>query len=215
MRSMLRSIPVFAGDLQPFPVSQAPDRPEDLFVQWLSDALAAGVAEPHAMTLATVGSDGLPDARVLILKDLDEHGWRFASHAHSPKGQDLARHPAAALTFYWPQQARQVRVRGRVAPEPAERSAADFLARPLGSRAEASIGRQSQPLKDPAELEQCTTQAVAALEAEPHLVVPEWTLYTLTPAQVEFWQGDRQRRHTRLRYTATTDGGWMREALWP
>ncbi|MBL7260114.1 pyridoxine/pyridoxamine 5'-phosphate oxidase [Paractinoplanes lichenicola] len=148
MRDFLRGLPVFAGDLPVFDTDKAPERPDELFAAWLAEAVDAGVREPHAMTLSTVGADGIPAARVLILKNVDEHGWQFAAHADSPKGQDLARHPAAALTFYWPARGRQIRVRGPVRPEPADRSAADFLARPPGSRAEASIGRQSRVLPD-------------------------------------------------------------------
>jgi pyridoxamine 5'-phosphate oxidase len=148
----------------------------ELFTTWLTWAIRAGVREPHAMTLSTIGHDGTPDARVLILKNVDTHGWQFAAHASSPKGRDISAHPVAALTFYWPQQARQIRVRGRVAPEPAERSAADFLARPPGSRAEASLGRQSRPLDRSDELESATKRALARIEADPGFIVPEWTL---------------------------------------
>ncbi|MET0492594.1 MAG: pyridoxamine 5'-phosphate oxidase family protein [Actinoplanes sp.] len=143
MRQFLRSLPVFAGDLPTFDPARAPEQPEELFTTWLVDA---GIREPHAMTLSTIGADGNPSARILISKNVDALGWQFAVHAQSPKGRDLTRHRAAALTFYWPALARQVRVRGPVTAEPADRSAA--------SRAEASIGRQSQPLADPRDLDQ-------------------------------------------------------------
>ena len=214
IRDYLRGLPVFAGDLPTFDPAQAPERPAELFVAWLVEAVDAGVREPHAMTLSTVGADGVPSARILIVKNVDESGWQFAVHAASPKGQDLSRHPAAALTFYWPSQARQVRVRGAVRAEPAERGAADFLARPEGSRAEASLGRQSQPLADRAALDLAVGQARARIAADPGFVTPHWTLYTLAADQVEFWQGDRQRQHTRLRYAAG-ETGWRRELLWP
>jgi pyridoxamine 5'-phosphate oxidase len=214
VRQYLRGLPVFAGDLPGFDPTGAPERPEALFATWLTAAVEARVREPHAMTLSTVGADGDPSARVLILKNVDEDGWQFAVHGSSPKGRDLVRHPAAALTFYWPVLARQVRVRGPVAAEPADRSAADFLARPAGSRAEASIGRQSQPLGDRHDLEVATKQALQRIEDEPGLIVAEWTLYTLRATEVEFWQGDKQRKHIRLRYTRA-GGDWQRAALWP
>ena len=214
LRTYLRSLPVFAGDLPVFDPADAPDRPDVLFRSWLVTAVQAGVREPHAMTMSTVGADGVPSARVLIVKDVDDTGWQFAAHDASPKGRDLLARPAAALTFYWPAQARQVRVRGPVVPEPAERSAADFLARPPGSRAEASLGRQSQILHDPRDLEAATRQALRRIEEEPALVVPEWTLYSLRAAEVEFWQGDARRKHIRLRYTRT-GATWQRDALWP
>lgn len=214
IRECLRGLAVFAGELPTFDAARAPERPETLFVDWLTAAIDAGVREPHAMTLSTIGADGVPSARVLILKNVDEHGWQFAVHAASPKGRDLSRHPAAALTFYWPAQARQIRVRGPVSPAPADRSAADFLARPAGSRAEASLGRQSQPLADRDTLDRAVEQARDRIANDPGFVTPEWTLHTLAADQVEFWQGDQQRKHTRLRY-ARGESGWVRELLWP
>lgn len=214
VRHYLRGLPVFAGELPTFDPADAPEQPETLFVDWLVAAVDAGVREPHAMTLSTIGVDGAPSARVLILKNVDAAGWQFAVHAASPKGRDLARSPAAALTFYWPALARQIRVRGTVRPEAADRSAADFLARPVGSRAEASLGRQSQTLTDRDTLDLAVKQAQAEITADPGFVVPEWTLYTLTAGTVEFWQGDKQRRHTRLRYARSGDT-WTRDLLWP
>ncbi len=205
IREYLRALPVFAGDLPTFDPEAAPDRPDELFVTWLVAAVEAGVREPHATTLSTIGPDGVPSARILIVKNVDASGWQFAVHATSPKGLDLARRPVAALTFYWSAQARQVRVRGPVRAAPAEESAADFLARPLSSRAEASLGRQSRPRTD---------RAATEIFANPDDVLPEWTLYTLAPTEVEFWQGDKHRRHTRLRYTAGS-AAWTRELLWP
>ncbi|GIF53743.1 pyridoxamine 5'-phosphate oxidase [Asanoa ferruginea] len=211
IRSYLRALPVFAGQLPSFDPAQAPARPDTLFLGWLSSAVEAGVREPHAMTLSTIGLDGVPSARVLILKQVDDEGWQFAAHAAAPKGQELSRHPVAALTFYWPAQARQIRVRGPVRPES---GAADFLARPAGSRAEASLGRQSQPLADRATLDLAVTQATQRIAAEPDFVDPGWTRYTVAATEVEFWQGDKERKHTRLRYSRTA-AGWTRELLWP
>ncbi|NSL43067.1 pyridoxal 5'-phosphate synthase [Streptomyces sp. 8P21H-1] len=214
VREVLRSLDVFAGPLPRFSPREAPDSPQELFVEWLTEAVAAGVREPHAMTLSTAGQDGTPSARVLLLKDVGPAGWSFAAHAASPKGRDLAATPAAALTFYWPQQARQVRLRGAVAPGSPELSAQDFLARPLGSRAEALAGMQSRPLDDPGSVSAATEEALARLGHEPDLVVPEWTLYTLAPRSVEFWQGDKQRKHTRLVYLRSAEG-WDKQLLWP
>ena len=214
IRTYLRALKVFTGDLPEFDPEAAPPAPEALFVEWLYAAVEAGVREPHAMTLATVGTDGMPSGRVLVLKNIDEQGWQFAVHGASPKGQDLIAHPSAALTFYWSQQARQVRVRGSVQAEPAERSAADFLARPPGSRAEALLGRQSQPLASRDDLDLASKQSRERVDAEPGLIAPEWTLYTLRADTVEFWQGDAERKHTRVKYYRAAEG-WRRELLWP
>ncbi len=214
IRALLRGLPVFAGELPDFDPSTAPDDPVELFTRWLIGAVRAGVPEPHAMTLSTADATGEPSARVLILKDVDAGGWRFAAHSASVKGRELAERPYAALTFHWPLLARQIRLRGPVAADSAERAAADFLARSPAARAEALLGRQSTPLTDLAARDLAAKESLARVEREPGLVAPGWTLYTLRPDEVEFWQGARDRRHTRLNYRRA-DGGWASELLWP
>ncbi|WP_341957753.1 pyridoxamine 5'-phosphate oxidase family protein [Microbacterium sp. LWH13-1.2] len=157
-----------------------PDEPSALFARWLREAADAGVAEPHTVTLATVDADGVPDARTLILKRIDERGWAFASTRSSRKGAQLAAVPAAALNFWWQPQVRAVRVRGRVEEATAEESAADLAARSASARADIAAG--------------------------------DWTLWRLIPTRVEFWQGSRDRRHTRVVYDAA-DEGWSRTVI--
>jgi len=214
LRRLLRGLEVFAGDLPEFDPGTAPGTPSDLFTEWLLGAVEAGVREPHAMTVSTAGADGNPTARTLILKGVGPEGWQFASDGGSVKARDLAERPFAALTFYWPQQARQVRVRGTVVAAGPEESAADFLARGAGARAEALLGRQSQPLADLAGRDVAVKESLARLESEPDLVAPGWTLHTVRPESVEFWQGDKERRHTRLVYLRE-DAGWRKQLLWP
>ncbi|MFD6491796.1 pyridoxal 5'-phosphate synthase [Streptomyces sp. NPDC059944] len=216
VRQWLRGLEVFAGPLADFDPAHAPAEPVDLFLDWLRYAVAAGVPDAHAMTVSTVADDGGPDARVLILKNVDTDGWQFAAHAHSPKGRQLAGRPRAALTFYWPAQGRQVRVRGVVEPAPPERSAADLLARAPSARAEVLLGRQSRHLHDPEERDTAFREALARIEAEPELISPEWTLHTLVPGAVEFWQADKNRVHNRLRYERPDrHSPWERHGLWP
>ncbi|MGW1770230.1 pyridoxine/pyridoxamine 5'-phosphate oxidase [Streptomyces sp. NPDC002104] len=212
-RQWLRGLEVFAGPLPEFDPELAPDDPVRLFLSWLVEAVADGVRDPHAMTLSTVDAAGDPDARVLILKGVGSAGWQFSGHAFSPKGGQLACHPRAALTFYWPEHGRQVRIRGPVTPGPGADNAADFLDRSPTARAESLLGRQSQYLMDPAERDQALEKALALIEREPSLVDSAWTLYTLAPAEVEFWQAAQDRVHTRLRYERTADG-WERFRLW-
>ncbi|PJM95304.1 pyridoxine/pyridoxamine 5'-phosphate oxidase [Streptomyces sp. CB01373] len=214
LRRALRGIEVFANELPGFDPSKAPDTPVELFTEWLLEALSAGVREPHAMTLATADANGDPAARVLILKDVSPEGWQFASDTGSPKGRDLAARPYAALTFYWAPLARQVRVRGPVVRQSPELCAADFLARGAGARAETLLGRQSQPLADLAERDAQVEASLTRVESEPDLVAPGWTLYSVRPESVEFWQGDKERRHTRLIYVPSRDG-WTKHMLWP
>ena len=215
MREMLRALPSFPAKLPEFETGSAPADPVALFLSWLGDAIAEKILGPHIMTLATADAEGRASSRALICKDVDEAGrWYFASSADSVKGRELAAITHAALSFYWPHQGRQIRVRGTVAPAGAEASAADFLARSPASRAEALTGRQSQPLADPAELDEALRRAQAELAANPGLVAPAWTLYALTADDVEFWQADHERRHIRLQYRRA-DGAWTRRLLWP
>jgi pyridoxamine 5'-phosphate oxidase len=214
LRELLRALPVFDRPLPTFDPSAAPAEPTALFRDWLTAAIDAGEPEPHAMTLATVDASGLPDSRVLILKDLTADGFCFASESGSAKGRQLAANPQAALGFYWKLAGRQVRVRGSVHPADAATNAADFAARPLGSRAASLLGRQSEVLADPAELDEALRGAFETLDVTPDTIAPQHTVYLVRPAAVEFWQGDPTRRHVRLRYHR--DGhGWRTDLLWP
>jgi pyridoxamine 5'-phosphate oxidase len=214
----LRGWPSFPDELPIFDPDSAPDEPHHLFDTWLREAGEHGLA-PHAVTLSTVDADGAPDARVVILKAVDETGFAVATSADSPTGVQLGKDPRAALTFFWPALGRQVRVRGPVAPCAAEVSAADFRERSPASRVECLIGRQSEVLDDPAELAATAEAARRRVDADPDLVAPRWTRYLVTPTSVEFWQAAHDRRHVRLRYRRDAPAGghigWITERLWP
>jgi pyridoxamine 5'-phosphate oxidase len=214
VRDLLRGLPVFDRPLPAFDTESAPEEPSALFLSWLDEAIEAGVSEPHAMTLATVDAEGRPDARVLILKDVDADGWQFATATTSAKGSQLAARPHAALSFHWREQGRQVRVRGAVATADPSVSAADFLAKPDGSRIAGLVGRQSAVLEDPGKLAIEIEAASQRLADDPFAVAEDHAVYVLTPAEVEFWQGDRQRQHIRLRYRRSVND-WITERLWP
>lgn len=130
-----RAVPSLTGDALVFDPRDAPADPVTLFLRWLDDALDRCVAEPLAMTLATIDPDGMPDARTLILKDVGEQGWAFAGHRSSVKAGQLTARPAAALAFWWQPLMRAVRVRGRVIEATAQDSAADLAARAPSARA--------------------------------------------------------------------------------
>ncbi|WP_017598274.1 pyridoxine/pyridoxamine 5'-phosphate oxidase [Nocardiopsis lucentensis] len=216
IRELLRGLPVFAGPIAEFDPSTAPEDPARLFTDWFAEAVAAGVREPHAMTVATVNERGEPSSRVVIMKDFTLEGWWFATTTGSRKGRDLARNPAVALSFYWGEQGRQIRVRGFAELADPDRCAADYLARPLESRVAGLHGRQSEPLTDLTDIHRAADESRARLEADPDLVPSDWGLYRVAATEIEFWQADRDRRHTRLRYTRpTVDSGWDRELLWP
>jgi pyridoxamine 5'-phosphate oxidase len=214
MRELLRSLPVFSGVIGDFDLDALPADPADLFTRWLQEAVDEGVTEPHAMTVSTVDPTGMPDARTLILKDLDAEGWWFATSADSPKGLQLSRRPVAALTFYWPSVARQVRVRGSVSTGSADTSAADFRSRGRAARAVALASRESEPLTDRATCAQAVADAAARLAGEPDLVAPSWQAYAVVADTVEFWSADKDRQHTRVRYRCHNNT-WTHTLLWP
>ena len=214
LRTRLRAVPTLTGTPPTWDPARTPDSPHELFVDWLLTAVDRHVPEPCAVTLSTVRAVGRPNGRVLILKDMTEAGWQFASSSTSRKGEELAASPYAALTFYWITLGRQVRVMGAVEPADPEDSARDFLLRPVPARAEALVGRQSAVLDDPADVDAAVKEQAERLTAEPGLVAPNWTLYTLRAEEVEFWQSDPDRRHLRLRYRPN-ENHWMKERLWP
>lgn len=214
LRAQLRELEVFAGEMADFDVSRAPAHPAELFLRWLQEAIDAGVREPHAMTLSTVDAQGRPNSRVLILKGLGDGRWEFATGRGSRKGKELHESSWAALSFYWSQLGRQVRVRGRVLEAGAQRSAEDFLARSRGARIEALAGTQSEVLGDPGDLQEALREAGILIEQDPGAVDEEWALYGLVPEEVEFWQAHPERRHVRLRYLLH-ESAWERALLWP
>ncbi|MFE6056858.1 pyridoxal 5'-phosphate synthase [Kitasatospora sp. NPDC056446] len=217
---LLLGRPPMARPLPSFDHEDVPAEPGPLFVDWLATALDAGVLDPQAFTLSTVDADGMPDARVLVLRDVDAAGtgWNFSAAADSPKGRQLADHPAAALTVYWPQLGRQVRVRGSVERALDLVAAAEFATRTPAARVGALVGRQSEPLGSLAEYDEAVAVARRRLETYPDAVAPGHAVYTLWAHEVEFWQGDAQRRHVRVRYTRSgpvSAPGWSRSLLWP
>ncbi|MET9829623.1 pyridoxal 5'-phosphate synthase [Streptomyces sp. NPDC006385] len=214
LHELLRSLRVWDVDLPSFDPDTAPAEPLALFTAWFAQAVAAGQVEPHTMSLATADEEGLPDVRTVMLHGADAAGWSFATHRGSRKGRQLAARPYAALGFYWPAQGRQVRVRGSVTAAPSAESQADLHARSTGALAAALTGRQSEVLSSVQELARESQAAWERARREPDAPVPSWTLYRLRPEEVEFFQGDAQRRHVRLVYRRTQDG-WTRELLWP
>jgi pyridoxamine 5'-phosphate oxidase len=215
MRDELRAVPNLLGSAPPPEFDAAPPRPQDLFVDWLRQALGAGVPEPLDATLSTVDEDGMPDARVLALKDLTEDGrFAFAGGAGSAKGRQLAARPAAALTFWWQPLARSVRVRGPVTRASAAEAAVDDRARGPVGRALALLGRQSEVLDDPSAVDPAVGAAWSQLEQDADLVAEGWALWYLDPVQVEFWQAEHGRPHLRLQYVRAGDG-WRSRRLWP
>ncbi|MEU9466228.1 pyridoxal 5'-phosphate synthase [Streptomyces avermitilis] len=214
LHELLRSLRVWDVQLPSFDPESAPAEPLPLFTEWFAEAVAAGQSEPHTMSLATADEDGLPDVRIVMLHGADADGWAFASHATSRKGRQLAARPYAALSFYWPTQGRQIRLRGPVEVAPAQEGQADLHARSTGALAAALVGRQSEVLGSAEELGRASDDAWDRAQSDPDAPAPTWTLYRLRPEEVEFFQGDARRRHVRLVYRRAEEG-WLKELLWP
>jgi pyridoxamine 5'-phosphate oxidase len=213
-RDTLRALPVFSGELPTFDTDAAPDSPIALLEEWLTLAIEADVSQPHSMTLATVRSDGTPAARTLLLKDVTDDGLWFASLETSPKGRDLAANPHVALTLYWREQGRQIRVTGSIEKGPREVSEKDFLARKTAARAAAIAGPESEVLSSQQKFLERVEEAKAILDFRPTYVPDEWNAYLVKPESVEFWQAARDRDQVRLRYLRDASG-WQRDLLWP
>jgi pyridoxamine 5'-phosphate oxidase len=186
------------------------------FDRWLKEAIAAGVPEPTAMTLATIDAEGRPDARIVLLKGGGASGFVFFTNYGSRKGEELARHPVATLLFHWVELERQVRIEGTVAKIAPEESDAYFASRPHAARLGAWASPQSRVIPDRAWLERAVAAArerFAPLgEAVPR--PPHWGGYRVAPEAIEFWQGRASRLHDRLRYRRE-DSLWRIERLAP
>lgn len=190
----------------------APD-PIEQFRGWWQRA-ERDVPLPEAMTLATVDEEGVPDARMVLLKGFGPGGFRFFTNYESAKGVELAASPRAALVIYWRELDRQVRVRGAVERLPAEDSDAYFASRPRDSRIAAAASPQSRAIER-VELDRRYDELDAELGGAEVPRPDYWGGYLLRPDAIEFWQGRESRMHDRFRYTVEAGGGWTIERLAP
>jgi pyridoxamine 5'-phosphate oxidase len=193
--------------------SSMADTPVEQFGRWFSEALDAGVPEPNAMTLATVGADQHPAARIVLLKGFDERGFVFYTNYESRKGQELAAHPRASLLFFWQPLERQVRIEGRIEKTSPEESDEYYRSRPLDSRIGAWVSPQSRPVTREF-LETRKTELTQTLGDDPARP-PHWGGYRVIPDYIEFWQGRPSRLHDRLAYRLQDDRRWTLERLAP
>lgn len=195
------------------PEHQLTAHPRDLFEQWVDEAIRLQAPEPTAMSLSTVGADGMPSSRIVLLKGFDpEYGIHFYTNYESRKGQELALNPKACLLFFWPTLQRQIRLEGTVQKMSHELSKAYFDSRPIASRISAIASPQSQPTTR-AQLEVKQDELIELYGDNPPC--PEfWGGYYLLPTRIEFWQGRTSRLHDRYLYTLENNQ-WQIQRLAP
>jgi len=210
--SLMRAPSGFHED-RPLDPDDLLEDPIEQFRRWLADAEAAGVLLPNAMAIATADAHGRPSVRHVLLRGLDERGFRFFTNRHSRKGRQLAENPWASLVFLWKELDRQVTVAGRVEPLPDEESDAYFAGRPRDAQLGAWASEQSTIIEGRDVLDLAVAEAEARFPGEVPRP-PHWGGYVLAPHTIEFWQGRRHRLHDRLVFTSEPDG-WRVDRLAP
>jgi pyridoxamine 5'-phosphate oxidase len=192
----------------------AGDDPIALFQAWLGEALQREPNDGNAMTLATVDAEGLPDARMVLLKSVDANGFTFFTNTASAKGVEMAANPRAALLFHWKSLRRQVRVRGAVEPVSEAEADAYFATRARGAQIGAWASDQSRPLTDALALERRVAETALRFGIGKVPRPPHWSGYRLVPASIEFWRSRPFRLHERLAFTRAGET-WTTQRLFP
>ena len=185
------------------------------FERWFQEAIDAKIDLPDAMTLATATSDGIPSARIVLLRGHDERGFVFYTDYESQKGKELAENPNASLVFYWRELDRQVRIAGQVSKVSRENSSNYFQSRPVGSRLAALASKQSEVIPDRKGLEERFKQLAEQYQEEEIPLPSNWGGCRLSPNMIEFWSGRPSRLHDRLRYTRQPNNDWRVERISP
>jgi pyridoxamine 5'-phosphate oxidase len=189
--------------------------PLSQFDKWWQEAIHAGIDEPNAMTLATASADGMPDARIVLLKGFNTQGFTFFTNYNSAKGTQLLENPRASLVFFWKELERQVRISGLVSLAAEKVSDEYFNSRPEGSRIGAWASPQSEPIESREWLEENEKKFQEEWAGRTIIRPPHWGGYLLKPVRMEFWQGRPSRLHDRLLYTLQKNGSWKIERLAP
>ncbi len=188
--------------------------PFALFAEWLEAAGQKEPNDPNAMTVSTVDADGMPDSRMVLLKDVDQRGFVFYTNTESAKGQELDAHPKAAILFHWKSLRRQVRIRGTVEPVSDAEADAYFASRARHSQLGAWASDQSRPLPDRLALEKRVAEMGLKFGLGKVPRPPYWSGYRIVPVTLEFWRDRPFRLHERLVFDRV-DGGWTTKRLFP
>lgn len=190
------------------------DGPLPLFTRWMHEAAAAGIPEVTAMTLSTLGSDGYPQSRVVLLKSLDDRGFTFFTNYQSDKGIAIESNPKVALLFFWPELQRQVRITGNASRVPKQVTEEYFSTRPRGSQTGAWASEQSREIPSRAWIESRFAETEALYTGKSIPAPPHWGGYSVDPFRMEFWQGRESRLHDRILFEK--EGNlWTKKRLAP
>jgi pyridoxamine 5'-phosphate oxidase len=195
--------------------SKAEKNPIDQFTRWWQEAIAAEIDEVNAMTLATASPAGIPDARIVLLKEYDARGFVFFTNYTSAKGNQLQENPHATLVFFWKELERQVRISGEVEKVSDAESDQYYNSRPEGSRIGAWASPQSKVIESREWLDAEDVKFKELFSAKPIVRPAHWGGYRVKPVRIEFWQGRSSRLHDRLQYTLSQQGSWTIERLAP
>ena len=207
LRTEYSSQTLLENDVETSPIRQ--------FQKWWDQVIASEITEPNAMTLATASPDGLPSARIVLLKGFDEKGFVFYTNYESFKAMQLAENPKASLVFYWKELERQVRIMGVVEKVAGEESDVYFHSRPIGSRIGAWTSPQSQVIPNREWIEQAFEKRMEEFRNSEVSRPPYWGGYVVKPVIIEFWQGRYSRLHDRIQYSLEENGAWKIERLVP
>lgn len=189
--------------------------PFEQFEKWFKQTLEAEIDEPNAMVLSTVGADGMPDSRIVLLKELDSEGFVFYTNYRSKKGQDIKVNPGAAINFFWKELERQVRIKGEVVRVAPEESDAYFAGRPRGSQLGAWASHQSELIPNRESLENRLETFSDEFDGREIPRPKYWGGFRLIPNYFEFWQGRPNRLHDRVTYRLESPGTWKIKRLSP
>lgn len=189
--------------------------PMDQFEHWWEDAIASNIDEVNAFVLSTVKANGVPNARVVLLKGYTPDGFVFFTNYQSAKGQDIEAHPMAAMTFFWKELERQVRITGKIEKISKQESEEYFHSRPIGSQIGAWSSPQSRIIPDREFLEDLVAEHAEKYKEGMIPLPPDWGGYIIKPSEMEFWQGRSSRLHDRIQYTLHADGHWVKVRLAP
>lgn len=189
--------------------------PYALFSSWFDDATKSEINDPNAMSVATVDPSGMPNVRILLLKDFTPEGFTFYTNFESAKGQEILASGKVALCFHWKTLRRQVRVRGPVAQVTDAEADAYYNSRPRGSRIGAWASQQSRELSERSELEESVNQYDQKFHGEDVPRPEYWSGFRLSPQSMEFWHDRPYRLHDRVLFEANADNGWSKKRLYP